>query len=114
MLLLQANPINPEGSPWLGYLNVLLFLAAILCFAYLLLFFLKQRVAKLRGSRQGGALELIDRLGLEPKRTLYVVRAGMRYVAIASSENGIQVLLELSSEMFTQDRSDATNKGTQS
>ncbi len=85
------------ASVWPGYFRVVFLLAALLCFCWLLLRLIGRRVNGPRGAR-GGVLELIDRLGLEPRRTLYIVRAGTRYLALASSESGIQLLAEVSPE----------------
>ena len=47
-----------------------------------------------------GSLELVDKLGIDPKRSVHVVRAGSRFLAVASSENGLQLLAELNPADF--------------
>ncbi len=39
-----------------------------------------------------GALTIVSRLGVEHRRTLYVVRAGQQHYLIGSSENGLSLL----------------------
>jgi flagellar protein FliO/FliZ len=114
LALLQLSPLASESSPWVGYLKVFGFLAALLCFCYFLLRVLGRRVSGLRDRGPGGHLELIDRLALEPRRTVYVLRAGEHYIAIASTESGMQVLLELSAKTFAQASGESTGKGKES
>lgn len=44
------------------------------------------------------SLQVLARLTLEPRRTLYVVRIAERVVVVAASEGGLRQLLELSRE----------------
>jgi hypothetical protein len=100
--LLQVNPA-PEASPWISYFTVIFVLAGLLGLCYLLLRFLGRRIGAARSRSLEGKLELIDRLGLEPRRTLYIVRAGARYMALAASEAGVHFLMEVSREDLVQE-----------
>jgi flagellar biogenesis protein FliO len=99
VLLLQTSPPPiPETNLWFSFFKVFGLLGLLLFGCYLLLRFLGRRVGGLREHSPAGRLELVDRLGLEPRRSVYVLRIGTRYVAIASTEAGIQVLMELPPE----------------
>jgi flagellar biogenesis protein FliO len=47
------------------------------------------------GRRRGDLLEVIARQPLEPRRSLYVVRAGRRMLLVGTSELGVTMLTEL-------------------
>jgi flagellar biosynthetic protein FliO len=47
------------------------------------------------GNQNEGGLRVLARLGLEPRRTLYVVQAGPRRFLIGSGEGGVSLLAEL-------------------
>ena len=109
LLLWQAAA--PElGSPWGTYVKLLLLLAGLLCFFYVGAQFLARRFGSMRGGR-GGNLELVDRLGLEPRRTIYTIRAGPRFLVVASSESGLQLLTEMSPAELPGNSSDPENQG---
>jgi flagellar biogenesis protein FliO len=111
VLLLQTNPPAPDTNLWLSFFRVFGVLAALLVSCYFLLRFLGRRMGSMRERSPGGRLELIDRLGLEPRRSVYVLRVGARYVAIASTEAGVQVLMELSPEVESATTSPTGEKG---
>jgi len=92
---IQASP----AAPWSAYVRVILFLGGLLCCCFVVLRLLGHRVQQLNRSRRG-SLELIDRLGFEPRRALYIARAGARYMALAASEAGIHLLMELPPDAF--------------
>ncbi len=57
---------------------------------------LKRFVAPDRHS--SGAMEVLARLPLEPRRSLLVVRVASRCLLLSSSENGVETVAELDSE----------------
>ncbi len=48
-----------------------------------------------RGAGRGGWMEVLARLPLEPRRSLYVVRVAERTLVLGSSEQGLTLLREL-------------------
>lgn len=48
-----------------------------------------------RGAARGGLLEVVARLPLEPRRSLYVVRVAERTLLLGTSEMGLSMLSEL-------------------
>ena len=93
--LQQFAPPEPPSGDWGPWLRVVFVLAAILCLCYWLLAYLKRRSIGVRDKGAAGRLELVDRLGLEPRRSVYLVRAGSQLMAVASWEGGIGFLMEI-------------------
>jgi flagellar biogenesis protein FliO len=85
-------------NSWASYLKVLLILAGLLCACWVVLQMLSRRLGVLGRQGRAGVLEVIDSVMLEPRKSVYVVRAGPKYMALAASESGIELLLELGSE----------------
>lgn len=56
------------------------------------------------GRRRGDLLEVIARQPLEPRRSLYVVRAGTRTLLVGTSELGVTMLTELEGVDLVADR----------
>jgi hypothetical protein len=78
----------------LEYMKVIGILAAIVVLAFVAL---RLWLPKLTGIREtvAGPMEIACRLALEPRKTLYVVRAGSAYVMVAASDTGVQFLASL-------------------
>ncbi len=53
------------------------------------------------GRPQSGHIEIIARQTLEPRKTLYLIRAGKSTLLLASSADTIQLLAALDSQVFT-------------
>ena len=96
LLLLQPESL-PEIPGWGAYFKVILLLAGILALGYAALRLLAGRRGLMPGKSRSGYLAIVDRLPLEPRRGIYIVRAGSQYYVLASSESGIQTLGELTS-----------------
>ena len=96
LLWLQSESL-PEMPGWGAYLKVILLLAGILALGYASLRLLAGRRGLMPGQSRSGQLAIVDRLPLEPRRSVYLVRAGSQHFLLASSENGIQTLGELKS-----------------
>ena len=66
------------------------------------------------GGRRGDLLEVIARQPLEPRRSLYVVRAGKRRLLVGTSELGVTMLTELdAAELEASEASDERAEGGQ-
>jgi flagellar protein FliO/FliZ len=94
--LWQAESL-PEMPGWWAYFKVILLLAGILALGYAALRLLAGRRGLMLGKSRSGHLAIVDRLPLEPRRGIYIVRAGSQYYVLASSERGIQTIGELTS-----------------
>ncbi len=88
---------DPAGVPT-GYglylLQTLLALGAVCLLAYVVLRWVSKRFHGL--GRPGGRMRLIERLPLEPRRSLYLVEVEDRRFLVGSGENGITLLSEIS------------------
>src|SRR5215813_7599405 len=78
----------------LDYLKLLLVLAGILVLAYVGIRFVIPRMMGVHVSA-AGPIQVLARYPLEPKRTLYAIKAGSDVLLIGSSESGLQLLKEL-------------------
>ena len=88
--------------------RLLIALAIISVLIYISVWGLK-RLSQFRpgGNCTGGNIQIVDNSYLGPKRGLHVVRAGSKFVLIASSETSMSFICELNSEDFK----DANAKG---
>jgi hypothetical protein len=95
------------------YLKLMLFLAVVVALAFIALRFWLPKLAGGAGSA-AGPLQVAWRLSLEPRKTLYVVRAGSEYVLLAASDAGVQLLTPLDAggiEAAIQSRRPQPGKG---
>ena len=94
LVTFAAQVLNPVSQGWLDYAKTLLILAAILILAFVAVRFWIPRLAvfKTLGSEH---IEVFARYSLEPRKTLYVVRAGKAMILLASSEQGVQFMTAL-------------------
>ena len=79
------------------YLKVIAILATIIALAFVALRFWLPKWTAIRGT-VAGPMSVACRLTLEPRKTLYVVRAGSDYVMLAASDAGVQFLLSLDAD----------------
>jgi flagellar biogenesis protein FliO len=79
------------------YLKVAVILAVTIAAAIIVLRFGLPRLTNLR-AHDNGPVRVLYRLGLEPRKTLYVVHAGSEYVMLAASDSGVQLLTTLNPE----------------
>jgi flagellar protein FliO/FliZ len=89
--LADAGAVNGEI---LEYLKVIAILIGVVAFAFVALRFWLPKLTGLRGTTSG-PMHVVWRLTLEPRKTLYIVRAGSDYVMLASSDSGVQYLSSL-------------------
>jgi flagellar biogenesis protein FliO len=98
MLLFSADAI-PAGvgtvsEEILEYLKVIAVLAGVAVFAFFVLRFWLPKLTGIRGT-PSGPMNIVSRLTLEPRKTLYIVRAASDYVLLAASDAGVQLLTSL-------------------
>ena len=100
--LAAAAPDVPElGYGW-ALMKMLAALVVVCALAYLALRYGLRRIA---APRPGGArhLRVVDRCPLSANRSLWIVRAGGRYLVLGESEGGISTLAELDPAAFEGD-----------
>jgi flagellar biogenesis protein FliO len=80
-----ATPENAVDFTWL-FVNIL------------------PRLGIARGNHRGRYFKVHGRYQLEPRKSLYVVEVGGRYLVIGSADHGINLITELSPEEAMGDR----------
>jgi hypothetical protein len=86
--------IGSVSSEIIEYVKLVATLVAVVVFGVFVLRVWAPRLS--RASATGtGPLQIIWRMNLEPRKTLYVVRAGSGYLLLAASEAGVEFLIDL-------------------
>src|SRR5688500_1269096 len=98
----MAGPATEAAGSGYGEMLVgsLLVLALVCVAAWLIVRFGTRR---LWGPRGSGVLDVVARVPLEPRRSLYVVEVGGKTLLVGTSEMGLTVLSELDAERIRAD-----------
>jgi flagellar biosynthetic protein FliO len=102
---MQAVPPSPpaelaaEPYPFLDLVVTLLAFLAVILAAWLAARWLMRRMYG-PGAASGGRIRVVERVPLEPRRTLYLVEAGEKLLLLGSTDHGIQVLAEFTREQL--------------
>ena len=97
-------PDGPAQSVSGGYGEMLvgsLLVLALVCVAAWVI--VRFGVRRLWGPRGGGVLDVVARVPLEPRRSLYVVEVAGKTLLVGTSEMGLSVLSELDGERVRAD-----------
>lgn len=89
--------MNPAPIGWGEYARLMLVLCGILALAVVAIRFWLPKMSMWNKSASG-PIEICARLPLEPRKTLYIVKAANSYMLLASSEAGVQHLASLSAD----------------
>lgn len=89
--------MNPAPIEWGEYARLMLVLCGILALAVVAIRFWLPKMS-MWNKPAGGPIEICARLPLEPRKTLYIVKAANSYMLLASSEAGVQHLAALNAE----------------
>ena len=94
--------VNLEAGSSFGWmlLQTLLALAFICAIAWLLLRLMGRYTNGLGSSRS--MIEIVDRLALDQRKSVYIVKVTGRWLLVGSSETGLQLLTELDAEEAAQ------------
>ena len=92
----EASPagVGSVSAEILEYFKVIATLAIVVVVAYAGLRFCLPKLAGM-GRRASGPMQVVWRLTLEPRKMLYIVRAGSDYILLAASDAGVQLLTPL-------------------
>jgi flagellar biogenesis protein FliO len=85
---------------WGDYARLMLVLCGILAIAIVAIRYWLPKMSMWNKSA-AGPIEICARLPLEPRRTLYIVKAANSYLLLASSEAGVQHLAALSADEWS-------------
>jgi flagellar biosynthetic protein FliO len=77
---------------------MVLVLIAICALAYVVLRWGLRRFQEGVAPGPGSGMRVVHRMGLEPRRSLYVVEVGRRFFLVGTSETGLTLLSELDAE----------------
>lgn len=90
---------EPESMGWM-LLRTLLVLGAVVASIYLTLNVGLRRLMGLQGASPGRQMvvSVVERLPLDPKRQLFVVKAADEYLLVGGGESGLQLLSKLDTE----------------
>jgi flagellar biosynthetic protein FliO len=98
-----ATPENAVDFTWL-FVKMLLVLVIVCVSAIIFLKYILPRLGIARGNHRGRYFKVHGRYQLEPRKSLYVVEVGGRYLVIGSADHGINLITELSPEEAMGDR----------
>ncbi|QSQ16765.1 FliO/MopB family protein [Myxococcus landrumensis] len=90
---------EPESMGWM-LLRTVLVLGAVVASIYLTLNVGLRRLMGLQGASSGRQMvvSVVERLPLDPKRQLFVVKAADEYLLVGGGESGLQLLSKLDTE----------------
>jgi len=100
LILLQVPTAPATGESaidftWL-FVKMLLVLGIVSVAAILVLKYAVPHIGVMKRFQSGKHFEVLGRHTLEPKKTLYLIRSGKRYLVIGSSDHGINLITEVS------------------
>ena len=91
--------LAPEPYPFLDLAVTLLVFLIVILGAWLAARWLMRRMYGPQASA-GGRLRVVERVPLEPRRTLYLVEAGEKLLLIGSTDHDVRVLAEFTREQL--------------
>jgi flagellar biogenesis protein FliO len=91
---MNAGDVGAVNTEILEYFKVIGILVGVVLLAFVALRF---GLPKLSGIRvaTSGPMRVVSQLTLEPRKTLYIIRAGTDYMMLAASDAGVQFLASL-------------------
>lgn len=94
-----ATPSTAVDFTWL-FIKMLLVLAIVSIVALLILKYAVPRFGK--SFQKGRYFSVLARYTLEPRKSLYLIHIGKRYLVIGSSDHAINLITEVSKEEVEQ------------
>lgn len=79
---------------WL-FIQMLIVLVVVCAGAVLFLRYVLPKMAWAKKWQKTGLFELVDRFGIDHKRTVYLLKVGGRYLLLGGSEQSLSLLREL-------------------
>lgn len=98
--LMQVGPLNNIGSAGaelFDYLKVIVILALLLAIVVIAARVWLPRMAG-AGKAAAGPIQVIARLALEPRKSLYIIQAAGDYFLVGTSDSGMHYLTRLDSD----------------
>jgi flagellar protein FliO/FliZ len=91
-----SAPLAPEGYPLVDLAVTLIVFLAVILLAWLGARWLMRRLYG-PAAYGGGRVRVVERVPLEPRRTLYLVEAGEKLLLIGMTDHEVRVLAEFKS-----------------
>jgi flagellar biogenesis protein FliO len=91
--------LAPEPYPLLDLFVTLLAFLAVIVAAWLAGRWLMRRMYGV-GAGVGGRVRVVERVPLEPRRTLYLVEAGGKFLLLGATDHAVRVLGEFSADQL--------------
>lgn len=114
MLTLLLTETMPESLPeslaafegpidftWM-FIKVIIVLAFVCLIAFAVIKYVLPRASFVKRG-QGSEIELVERFALEPRKSLYILKVGSRFLLLGTSENTISPLMELDRKDLSSD-----------
>jgi flagellar protein FliO/FliZ len=103
---------EPESLGWM-LLRTLLLLGAVLAFIYLTLNVGLRRLMGLQGATMGrqSVVTVLERVPLDQRRTLFVLKAAEEYLLVGGGEGGLQLLSKLDAQAVERIRAEGARPG---
>lgn len=102
-----ATPLAAVDFTWL-FVKMLLVLGIVTVAAILILKYAVPKMGVMKRFQLGGYFEVKGRYMLEPKKTLYLVRACNRYLVLGVSDHAINLVTEIGrGEMVAEEKNNA-------
>lgn len=87
------------------FIKVILILAFVCVIAFAVIKYVIPKASYLKRG-EDSQIELIERFALEPRKSLYILKIGSRFLLLGSSENSLSPLLELSKKDLASEESE--------
>ncbi len=103
---LPQNLTALEGSvdfTWM-FIKVIIVLAFVCVIAFAVIKYVLPRASFIKQGKNS-QIELVERFALEPRKSLYILRVGSRFLLLGSSENSLNSLMELSRKDLSRETS---------
>jgi flagellar biosynthetic protein FliO len=94
-----ASDLAAEPYPILDLLVTLLVFLAVILLGWLAARWLMRRMYG-PGASSGGRVRVVERVALEPRRTLYLLEAGEKYLLVGATDHDIRVLAEFARDQL--------------
>ncbi len=90
---------NSVDFTWM-FVKVILVLAFVCIIAFAMIKYVIPRASFLKRG-EDSQIELVERFALEPRKNLYILKVGSRFLLLGSSEHSLNPLMELSKKDLT-------------
>lgn len=97
---IPTEPASPSSAVDFSFLFVkmLLVLVVVSVLAIITLKFIAPKLGLFKNFQKGSHFSVLGRYVLEPKKSLYLVNIGKKYLVIGTSDHGINLITEISEE----------------